>query len=120
MSCKVSVRQAGFVSIVDLVGRVTFGESVGQMRDTLQNLAEGGAKNILVNLQGASYLDSSALSELVAAHICLTNAGGRIKLLHPQSMVKRVLQITRLYTVFETYEDEALALQSFTVEAASA
>jgi len=108
------VRQVGSVSILDLVGPVTLGESASQMREALQKLADGGARNILVNLRDVSYLDSSALDELVTAYTALTNAGGRIKLLHPQSIVKQVLQITKLNTVFGTYEDETLALESFT------
>ena len=114
MSCIVSVRQAGPVSIVDLVGPVSLGESASQMRDALQELTKGGARNILVNLRDVSYMDSSGLGELVRAYTSLTNAGGRIKLLHPQSIVEQVLKITKLCTVFATYEDETSALESFT------
>jgi anti-sigma B factor antagonist len=120
MSCKVSVRNAASVSIVDLVGRITFGQSATQMRETLQKLAEGGARDILVNLENLSYLDSAGLGELVRAYTSQTSAGGRIKLLQPQSVVRQVLHITRLHTVFPIYEDETAALKSFAAEAAKA
>jgi anti-sigma B factor antagonist len=120
MSCKVSVRQAGSVSIVDLAGRVTLGEGASEVRDAVKKLAQGGARNILVNLQEVSYLDSSGLGELVSGYTSLTNAGGQMKLMHVQSMVKHLLRITKLYNVFATYEDETSALQAFTTEAASA
>jgi anti-sigma B factor antagonist len=113
MSCKVSVRQAGYVSIVDLEGAVSLGESASQMRETLQNLAESGARNILVSLRDVTYVDSSGLGELVRAYTSLTTAGGRIKLLHPDTIVKQVLRVTKLDTVFATYEDEATAAESF-------
>jgi anti-sigma B factor antagonist len=114
VSCKVSIRQAGSVSIVDLVGPVSLGESASQMREALQELAEGGARNILVNLRDVGYMDSSGLGELVRAYTSLSKAGGQIKLLHPQSIVKQVLKVTKLCTVFATYEDESSALESFT------
>jgi anti-anti-sigma factor len=120
MSCKVSIRQAGSISIVDLAGRITFGQSATHMRETLQNLAEDGARNILVNLHDVTYLDSAGLGELARAYTSQTSAGGRIKLLHPQSIVRKVLQITRLHTVFAIYEDESVALASFSAEAAKA
>ena len=120
MSCSVSVRPVGAVSIVDVTGRVTLGEGSSKMRDVIKKLALDGSKNILVNLHGVSYLDSSGLGELVSAYTSVTNAGGQIKLLHVQSIVKQLLQVTKLYTVFATFEDESLALQSFTPAVASA
>jgi anti-sigma B factor antagonist len=110
---KVSVRKKGDVSIVDLAGRVTMGEGASQMRDAIKELAQTGEKNILVNLREVSYLDSSGVGELVSAYVSVTNAGGQIKLVHVQSIVKQLLQVTKLYTVFTTYEDELSALQSF-------
>jgi anti-sigma B factor antagonist len=119
MSCRVSVRQAGNISIVDLDGRVTLREGASQMRDAIKQLAQEGAKNILVNFQDVSYLDSAALGELVSAHVSVTNAGGRIKLMHVPSVVKHLMQVTRIDTVFGTYEDEEPALESFTSEGSS-
>jgi anti-sigma B factor antagonist len=120
MSCKVSVRESGSVSIVDLAGRITTGEGAIQMRDAIRKLAQGGARNILVNLQDVAYLDSAGLGELVGAYTTLTNAGGKIKLMHMKSIVKQLLQITNMDALFPTYGDEAAAVQSFTVTAAGA
>jgi len=83
------------------------------MRDAIKKLAHDGEKNILVNLQEVSYLDSSGLGELVSAYTTVANAGGQIKLINVQSIVKHLLQVTKLYTVFITFEDETSALQSF-------
>jgi anti-sigma B factor antagonist len=113
MKCKVSMRQAGDVLILDLAGPVTLGEGTRQVRDAIKKLVESGARYILLNFQDISYLDSAGLGELVSAYTSVTNAGGQIKLMHVQSLVKQLLQITKLYTVFTTYEDEKLALQSF-------
>jgi anti-sigma B factor antagonist len=120
MSCKVSVRQAGSVSILDLAGRVALGEGADEVRDAIKKLVQGGARSILVNLQEVSYLDSFGLGELVSAYTSLRSAGGQMKLMHPKSIVKQLLQITNMAALFATYEDEALALQSFMAEAASA
>ena len=120
MSCKVSVRQSGPVSIVDLAGRVTLGEGAIQVRDAIKKVVQGGATNVLVNLREVGYLDSAGLGELVSAYTGLRNAGGRLKLMSVQSSVKQLLKITNLDAVFATYEDEASALQSFAHEAAEA
>lgn len=118
MSCKISVRESGSVSIVDLSGRITTGEGAIQMRDSIQKLAQGGARNILINLQDVAYLDSAGLGELVGAYTTLTSAGGQIKLMKMKSIVKQLLEITNMSALFPSYEDEAAAVQSFTVTAA--
>lgn len=120
MSCKVSVRQAGSVSILDLAGRVALGEGADEVRDAIKKLVQGGTKSILVNLQEVSYLDSFGLGELVGAYTNLRSAGGRMKLMHAKGIVKQLLQITNITAVFANYDDEALALQSFMAEAAGA
>ncbi len=120
MSCKVTVRQAGPVSIMDLAGRITAGDGAIQVRDAIQKAAKGGAKNIVVNLEGVAYLDSSGLGELVSAYTVLRNAGGQLKLMRVRSGVQQLLKITNLNAVFTCYEDEASALQSFAPEAAEA
>jgi len=120
MSCKVSVRQAGSVAILDLAGRVALGEGADDVRDAIKKLVQGGARNILVNLEEVSYLDSFGLGELVSAYTRLRSAGGQMKLMHPKNIVKQLLQITNMAALFPTYKDEAAALQSFTVTAAGA
>jgi anti-sigma B factor antagonist len=113
MNCKVSMRQAGDVLILDLAGPVTLGEGTRQVRDAIKKLVESGARYILLNFQDISYLDSAGLGELVSAYTSVTKAGGQIKLMHVQNLVKQLLQVTKLCTVFTTYEDEKLALRSF-------
>src|SRR5262245_6358653 len=113
MSVKASVRKAGNVAIVDLSGRVTLGEGAGLVRSTIKDLVASGQKDILVNLQEVSYLDSAGLGELVGSYATVTHAGGLIKLLHPQAKVHDLLQVTKLYTVFVAFDDENEALRSF-------
>jgi anti-sigma B factor antagonist len=120
MSCKISVREIGSVSIVELAGRITTGEGAIQMRDAIKKLAQGGARNILINLQDVAYLDSAGLGELVGAYTTLTNSGGQIKLMNVKSIVKQLLHITNMEALFPTYENESAALQSFTAAAAGA
>lgn len=117
MSLKAAVRRVGDVSIVDLAGRITLGEGSGLVRNTIKELVNSGQKNILVNLNDVSYIDSAGLGELVGAYASVTNMAGNIKLLHPQAKVHDLLQVTKLYTVFVTFDDEAEALRSFAAAA---
>src|SRR6266700_2057658 len=106
MSLKATVRKSGDVAIVDLAGRITLGEGSGLVRSTIKDLVANGQKNILVNLKEVSYLDSAGLGELVGSYASVTNMGGSIKLLHPQTKVHDLLQVTKLFTVFVTFDDE--------------
>jgi anti-sigma B factor antagonist len=117
MSLKAFVRRVGDVAIVDLAGRITLGEGSGLVRNTIKDLVTSGQKNILVNLKEVSYLDSAGLGELVGAYATVTNAAGSIKLLNPQAKVHDLLQVTKLYTVFVTFDDEEEALRSFAARA---
>ena len=117
MSLKANVRRAGDVAIVDLAGRITLGEGSGTLRNAIKELVQSGQKNLLVNLKDVTYLDSAGLGELVGSYASVTNVGGNIKLLNPQAKVHDLLQITKLYTVFVTFDDEAEALRSFAAAA---
>jgi anti-sigma B factor antagonist len=119
MSLKASVRKTGDVAIVDLAGRITLGEGSGLVRSTIKDLVTAGQKNILVNLKEVTYIDSAGLGELVGSYASVTNAGGAIKLLHPQNKVHDLLQVTKLYTVFVAFDDENEALRSFAGAAAA-
>jgi len=119
MSLKISLRHAENVAIIDLAGRVTMGEAAGTLRDTIKDLVSKDSKNILLNLDGVSYIDSSGLGELVGAFATVSNRGGRLKLLGLQPRVQDLMQITKLYSVFEVFTDEAAALASFRIQAAS-
>jgi anti-sigma B factor antagonist len=113
MSLKAAVRRAGDVAIVELSGKITLGEGSGLVRNTIKDLVNSGQKNILINLKEVGYIDSAGLGELVGAYATVTNMGGNVKLLNPQAKVHDLLQVTKLYTVFVAFDDEAEALRSF-------
>jgi anti-sigma B factor antagonist len=113
LSAKLSTRQVNDVTIVDVTGRITLGDGSSQLRDTLRELIEKGHKKILLNLSEVTYIDSSGIGELVAGYTTVTNREGTVKLLGLTKRVKDLLQITKLYTVFDVHEDEAHALKSF-------
>jgi anti-sigma B factor antagonist len=119
MSIKSTVRHTGEVAIVDLAGRITLGEGSGLVRNTIKELVSSGHKRILVNLKDVSYIDSAGLGELVGAYATVTQQEGAIKLLHPQGKVHDLLQVTKLLTVFVTFDDEQEALRSFKHAAAA-
>ena len=113
MSLKLTTRQVGDVTIVDAAGRITLGEGSSAFRDTIKELVNKGQKKILVNLGEVTYIDSSGIGELVSGYTTVSNAGGQLKLLNLTKRVHDLLQITKLYTVFEVFDDEAKALASF-------
>jgi anti-sigma B factor antagonist len=113
VSVKLTTRQVGDVSVIDAVGRITLGEGSSVFRETLRELMAKGHKKILLNLADVSYIDSSGIGELVSGFTTVTNQGGQLKLLNLNKRVKDLLQITKLYTVFEVFEDEATAVRSF-------
>ena len=114
MSMKASTRQIDGVTIVDLSGRITLGEGSVILRDTVKDLLGKGQKRILLNLGDVSYIDSSGIGELVSAFTSVRNQGGELKLLHLTKKVHDLLQITKLYTVFDVKDDEAAAIGAFT------
>lgn len=113
MSVKLTTRQVGDVTVIDATGRITLGEGASTFRDTIRDLATKGDKKLLVNLSDVSYIDSSGIGEMVSGFTTVTNHGGQLKLLGLSKRVKDLLQITKLYTVFEVFEDEASAVRSF-------
>ena len=113
MSMKVSTRQVDGVTIVDCSGRITLGEGSVVLRDTVDGLLGKGQKKILLNLGDVNYIDSSGLGELVGAYTTAKNQGAALKLLNLTKKVKDVLQLTKLYTVFDIYDDEASAIASY-------
>ena len=113
MNLKISTRQVDGVSIVDCSGRITLGEGSVVLRDTVKDLLSKGQKKILLNLGDVNYIDSSGIGELVSAYTTAKNQGGELKLLKLTKKVHDLLQITKLYTVFEVKDDEAAAVKSF-------
>ena len=113
MSMKSSTRQVDGITIVDLSGRITLGEGSVVLRDTVRDLLSKGQKKILLNLGDVNYIDSSGIGELVSGFTTVTNSGGSLKLLNLNKRVKDLLQITKLYTVFDIKDDEASAVAAF-------
>src|SRR6204780_2603863 len=111
---KASTRQVDGITIVDLSGRITLGEGSVILRDTIKDLLGKGQKKILLNLGDVSYIDSSGIGELVSAFTSVRNQGGELKLLNLTKKVHDLLQITKLYTVFDVKDDEAVAIAAFT------
>lgn len=113
MSVKLTTRQVGDVTVMDANGRITLGEGSSTFRDTIKDLTARGNKKLLLNLGDVSYIDSSGIGEMVSGFTSVTNQGGQLKLLNLNKRVKDLLQITKLYTVFEVFDDEAAAVRSF-------
>ena len=113
MSIQVTNRVVGDVSVIDVAGRITLGEGASALRENIRGLVGKGNKKILLNLSDVSYIDSSGIGELVSGFTTVTNQGGVLKLLGLTKRVKDLLQITKLYTVFEVFDDEATAVRSF-------
>lgn len=113
MSVKITTRQVDGVTILDLSGRITLGEGSVQLRDAVRDLLSKGQKHILLNLGDVNYIDSSGIGELVSAYTTVRNQGGELKLLNLTKKVHDLLQITKLYTVFDVKDDEASAIASY-------
>ena len=110
---KANNRQVGGINVVDMSGRITLGEGSVVLREAVKDLLAKGQKKILLNLGDVTYIDSSGIGELVSAFTSVRNQGGELKLLNLTKKVHDLLQITKLYTVFDIKDDEASAIQSF-------
>ena len=113
MSLRATYRDAGPITVVDLSGRITLGDGSALLRKTIRGLLADERKNILLNLADVDYIDSSGIGELVSGFTAVKNQGGDLKLLQLTKKVRDLLQITKLYTVFDVYSDETSALGSF-------
>jgi anti-sigma B factor antagonist len=113
MSMKVSTRQVDGITIMDMSGRITLGEGSVTLRDAVRDVLAKGTKHILLNLGDITYIDSSGIGELVSAFTTVKNSGGELKLLNLTKKVHDLLQITKLYTVFDVKDDEASDIASF-------
>ncbi|HZW94203.1 MAG TPA: STAS domain-containing protein [Candidatus Eremiobacteraceae bacterium] len=109
----ITTREVSHVTIVDITGRITLGDETGQLRDTIRQLLTEGKKKIILNLAQVDYIDSSGVGELVSSYTAVRNAGGDLKLLSLTKKVNDVLNVTKLYTVFDIKEDEFNAVKSF-------
>jgi anti-sigma B factor antagonist len=106
-------RQAGDVTILDLTGSVRMGEGAVSLRNSIRGLNDGGKKKILLNLAGVKNIDSSGIGELIANYTTIKREGGQLKLLNLTEKIQNLLVITKLLTVFDSYDNESEALSSF-------
>jgi anti-sigma B factor antagonist len=113
MQLEIRERNVGDIVILEMFGKITIGEGSVQLRDSVGGLLDAGRNRIVLNLGGVTYMDSSGIGELVSRYTTTKNAGGRLKLLNLPKKIKDLLMITKLLTVFEIYEDEQAALDSF-------
>jgi anti-sigma B factor antagonist len=111
-SFSVTIRQAGPVSLLDVSGRLTSFE-VGALRDSISRLLKQGRKNIVLNLSGLQYLDSSGIGELARIYVTVVKQSGQLKAVGLSPKVEEILKITKLYQVFPEFPSEEAALQSF-------
>ncbi len=111
---KFSIRNAGDVVVIDAVGKITLGEGDVEIKQAVDELVKRGRKKILLNLAKVPYMDSAGLGEIIRCFTALRKNGGQFKLLSPSARVRDLLNITKLLTVFDSYDDEETALASFT------
>jgi anti-sigma B factor antagonist len=112
----ITTRTIDDVTILDIKGTVTIGVHADRLRDKVRSLLQQGTKHILLNLAEISYIDSAGLGELISAHAAATRQSGALKLLNTTKRVANLLVITKLATVFETFDDERQAIESFNKE----
>jgi anti-sigma B factor antagonist len=110
---QIAERESGAVTVLDLSGRITMGEDGNLLKDKLQSLLHQGKKNILFNLEQVSYVDSAGLGAIVSAYTTVTREGGSLKLANVTKKLQDLLSITKLLTVFETFDSEGEAIRSY-------
>ena len=113
MALTIASREVDGVTVLDLNGRITLGEGSVQLREAVRDLISKGSKTILLNMGDVNYIDSSGIGELVTAFTTVKKTGGDMKLLHLTKKVHDLLQLTKLFTVFEVFSDENVVIQSF-------
>jgi len=113
MTIQASTRAVKGVAIVDISEQLRLGEATGKLRSVVQQLINDGYRKILINLNGVVHIDSSGIGELMSNYTSVRNQGGELKLMNLQKNVRNLLQITRLFTVFDVHENEDSAIRAF-------
>ena len=113
MALQGTCREIDDIAIVDFSGKITLGEGSSTLRRTIRELIDKGHRKIVLNLYDVDYIDSSGIGELVSGYTTVRNVEGEMKLLYLTKRVHDLLQITRLFTVFDVQSDEESALKSF-------
>jgi anti-sigma B factor antagonist len=114
---EIQERTVGSVVVLDLNGKLAGGDGAGLLKDKVNSVVHQGRRQVLLNLAGISYIDSSGLGEIVACYTTVTGKGGQIKLVNLTKRVQDLLAITKLLTVFDTFDSEPQAVQSFKAKA---
>ncbi len=120
VSAELTIRKLNDVSVVDIFGRIVLGQSSNALRDAVAGLLAGGERNIILNLGAVNYLDSAGLGELVRSATTVSSHGGKLKLLSATKRVKDLMRLTGIAQLFDAYDDERLALESFAPTRSSA
>ncbi len=110
---KIETRTIGDVTVLDCSGKITLGEGTMAVRNKVRDILKSDGKKIILNLGDVNYIDSSGIGELVSTYTTVTNGGGQLKLLNLTKKIHELLQITKLLTVFQVFENEQSALASF-------
>ena len=110
---KIETRTVGDIRILDCSGKITLGEGTMAIRNKVRDILNRDVKKIILNLADVNYIDSSGIGELVSTYTTVTNNGGQLKLLNLTKKIQELLAITKLLTVFQVFEDEQAALDSF-------
>ena len=113
MQLDIRERKLGQIVILDLTGKITIGDGSNKLRDAVNHLLEAGEREIILNFESTSYLDSSGIGELISRHTTTKNQGGHLKLLKLPKKIRDLLLVTKLLGVFETFENEQDAVLSF-------
>lgn len=113
MNIKVSTRMVDGVVVVDLFGQLRLGEDTSRLRQVVQELLGQGYKKLLLNMENVLHVDSSGIGELMGCYTTVKKQGGELKLLHLHKNVRNLLEVTRLYSIFDTYEDLTTAIGSY-------
>jgi anti-sigma B factor antagonist len=113
VSFQINERENGAVTILDVSGRITLGDATASLREKIRELTQDGRNQILLNMSGVSYIDSSGLGELTAGYTTVSQVGGQLKLVSLPEKFEGLMQVTKLTTVFDIFEEEAYAVLSF-------
>lgn len=110
---KIEKRKVGNVSILDLKGKILFGDGIDELRQSINGAIKEGEKHLVLNFAEVPYLDSTGLGEVVRSYTTLKKEGGTVKIANLTNKVKDLMMVTKLITVFETFENENEAVKSF-------
>ncbi len=110
---QIEERPSGDVMILDVKGKLTIGDGDELLKDKINSLIQQGHRKLILNLEGVPYVDSAGLGEIVRTYTTVSRQGGNMKLLNLTKRIEDLLAITKLLTVFDTYENEDEALKSF-------